>query len=319
MYIGVDVGSNKIAAAVVNLQTGELTGRLVVPTEAQEGPAPVMVRMIQLIRSVCEKASVDLRRIEGVGIGVPGAFDPRTGKILFLPNMPTGWRGVQMGETVQNALSLPVVLINDARAMVLAEATLGAGRGAENVVGLALGGGIGGGFVLGGRLYTGLDGTAGEIGHQTIDPNGPRCSCGNYGCLEAFVSRPAIVAQGIRVVVQGMTSRISELADFDWTRITVDVIRRAAEAGDEVALEMLQSVGNYLGIGVANLITAFSPDRVILGGSLAHTLGNWLLDPVRTVVRRRCTVVPVEQVQILPAELGRAAALIGPALWASQH
>ena len=194
----------------------------------------------------------------------------------------------------------------------------GAGRGASIVVGITLGTGIGGGVVIEGRLLFGIDGTAGEVGHQIIHPYGPPCGCGSRGCLEAHASGPAIAAAGMKVVRQGRTTRIRDMIGGDLNAITPEVIVRAAEAGDPVAREILEESGFYLGIGVANLITLFSPEVVVIGGGVAKA-GEWLLEPIRRVVAERCRVTPLERVRILPAALGGLSGAIGAALWAAQQ
>jgi glucokinase len=317
-YLGIDLGGSKIAAAVVDVASGALAGRIVVPTEAHEGPDAVVARMAELALEVCRAAGLRPEQLGGLGVGVPGVFDLATGRTLFLPTLPTTWSNVPVGEALRRALGLPVWLINDARAFVLAEASYGAGRDARTVVGLTLGTGIGGGIALDGRLHLGLDGTAGEVGHMTIDPHGRPCGCGNHGCLETFASGPAITTLGIGAVVNGRTTRIGELAGHDLNRVTPETVMRAAEAGDEVAREILARAGAALGVGVANLVTILSPDRVILGGSVAR-LGEWLFGPVREAVRQRVRAVPVERVAILPATLGGDAGVIGAAVWASQR
>jgi glucokinase len=152
---------------------------------------------------------------------------------------------------------------------------------------------------------------------MTIDPHGRPCGCGNHGCLETFVSGPAIATLGIGAVVNGRTTCIGELAGHDLNRVTPETVMQAAEAGDEVARDILARAGAALGVGVANLVTILSPDRVILGGSVAR-LGEWLFGPVRAAVRQRVRAVPVERVHILPAALGGDAGVIGAAVWASQ-
>ena len=316
MYIGIDLGGTKIAASIVDVISGEVVGRQVIPTDSHEGSDAVLVRMADLLLAVCQAAHLSPPQIGAVGVGVPGPFDQKTGQTLFLPNLPGMWRGVRVRDALRRAIDCPIWLINDARAFVLAEATLGAGRGAHTVVGLTLGTGIGGGIAIGGRLHLGIDGTAGEAGHMTIDPHGQPCGCGNHGCLETFASGPAITTLGIRAVVHGGTTRIAELVENDIRRITPEIIQLAAEAGDAVACDILTRAGAALGVGVANLVTILSPDRVVLGGSVAR-LGTWLFGPVQEAVKQRCRAIPVERVQIVPAALGDSAGVIGAAVWAS--
>src|SRR5919199_4656497 len=183
MYIGIDLGGTKIAGAAVNIETGVVSGRKVTATEAQRGPDAVLARMAELVEEVRRHAGLEREEIGGVGLGVPGVTDPEAGLTLFLPNLPGAWRGVPVVAVLRRLSGYGVALLNDARAFTLAEATVGAGQGAHTVVGLTLGTGIGGGIPRHGRLHLGIDGTAGEVGHQTIDPDGPRCGCGNCGCL----------------------------------------------------------------------------------------------------------------------------------------
>ncbi len=317
-FVGVDLGGTKIAASVVDATSGAVLARQIIPTEAQAGPDAVLARMGELILSVGRAAGLAPEQIGAVGVGVPGPFDQATGQTIFLPNLAGMWRGVRVRDGLRRAVDRPIWLINDARAFVLAEATFGAGRGANTVVGLTIGTGIGGGIAIGGRLHLGIDGTAGEVGHMTIDPHGQPCGCGNRGCLETFASGPSIATLGIRATLTGVPTQIGELAGHDLNKITPEIILQAADAGDHVAREILERAGAALGVGVANLVTVLSPDCVILGGSVA-CLGEWLFAPVRAAVRERCRAIPVDQVRIIPAALGGDAGSIGAAIWASQQ
>ena len=315
MYIGVDVGGTKIAVAVVDPATGAILARDIAPTYSEQGPEAVLDRMVQCIRSVCVQAGSTLPAIQAIGVGVPGVFDLQRGETLFLPNLVGGWPRVPVGATLGAQFNCPVWLINDARAFVLAEATFGAGRGAQTVVGLTLGTGIGGGIAIGGRLYLGT-GAAGEIGHMTINPDGPRCTCGNYGCIETYASGTAIAARGIDAA-GGRSPVLATRAAGDPTRITPEDVRHAAEAGDLVAQDILWHAGRMLGGAVANLVTILSPDCVILGGSVAR-LGAWLFEPVRRAVHERVRAVPIEQRAIVPAQLDDPG-VIGAAQWGWQQ
>jgi glucokinase len=316
IYLGIDLGGTKIAAGILDTAGARSTTRIVA-TEAHEGPDAVLQRMIALAHDACAAAGVKVSDLAAVGVGVPGLFDAATGATRFLPNLAGAWRGVPVGATLGGALGCPIRLINDARAFVLAEARHGAGQGAATVVGLTIGTGVGGGIVIGGRLHLGLDGTAGEAGHTTIEPYGVVCGCGNRGCLETIVSGPAIAAAGVRAMLQGVTSRIGALAGGDLRAVTPQTIRAAAEEGDAVAREILLRAGAGLGQGIANLVTLLSPERVVIGGSVAQ-LGAWLLEPAEAEMRRRCHVTPLDRVAIVPAVLGGDAGVVGAALWAAQ-
>lgn len=312
---GIDLGGTNLRGVIFDKEQGKVIVHAQIPTRAEEGPPAVIRRMISLLQELISQSPMP---IAAIGIGVPGLYDPRTRTTRFLPNLPTAWRDVPLGPEIEHAVGHPTFLINDARAFTLGEAMWGAGRGASIVVGITLGTGIGGGVVIEGRLLFGIDGTAGEVGHQIIHPYGPPCGCGSRGCLEAHASGPAIAAAGMKAVRQGRTTQIRNLVGGDLNAITPEVIVRAAEAGDPVAREILEEAGFYLGIGVANLITLFSPEVVVIGGGVAKA-GEWLLGPIRRVVTERCRVTPLERVRILPAALGGLSGAIGAALWAGQQ
>jgi glucokinase len=213
---------------------------------------------------------------------------------------------------------LPTALLNDVRSITNGEWRFGAGRGVDTVAVFAIGTGIGGGLVINGRLHLGIGGTGGELGHITIDFNGPRCGCGKYGCLEAFASGPAIAAMGLKAVVQGLTTRIADLCEYDLNRITPKLIAQAAEAGDEIALDIYEKAGFYLGVTAANVCVAVGPRRIIIAGGVSRA-GDLLLNPMRRTLRERVSVMPIDQVEVVQSQLGDNAGVIGVADWAANH
>ncbi len=316
-YVGVDLGGTTVAVGLLD-DRGHILEQAEAPTFAHQGHDAVIDRIARLIQRVIEGAGVSLEEVGGIGIGVPGMLDMERGLTLFLPNLPGTWPKVPLAPRIEQAVGLPTFLLNDVRSITLGEKTYGAGREVDNMVCLAIGTGIGGGVVVGGKLLLGLDGTAGEVGHQVIDPYGPRCGCGNRGCLEAFASGPAIASMGVRAVKQGLTTRIGELCNYDLNAITPKLIAQAALEGDAVAKEIYELAGFYIGIGVANLITILSPQMVVIGGGVAQA-GELLLAPIRETARQRVHVTPFEKVQIVRAELGTDAGMIGAAVWAQQQ
>jgi glucokinase len=208
--------------------------------------------------------------------------------------------------------------LNDVRSITYGEWAFGAGRGVDTVAVFAIGTGIGGGLVLNGQLHLGIGGTGGELGHTTIDFNGPRCGCGNYGCVEAYASGPAIAAMGLKAVTQGLTTSIADLCANDLNRITPELIARAALDGDEIAKDIYERAGFYLGIAAANICVSIGPRRIIIGGGVAQA-GELLLGPIRRTIRERVTIMPVEQVEVVPSQLGNNAGAIGVACWAAGH
>ena len=208
------------------------------------------------------------------------------------------------------------MLLNDVRAITFGEWSFGAGQGVDTVAVLAIGTGIGGGLVINGQLHLGIGGTGGELGHMVIDFNGPRCGCGNYGCLEAFASGPAIAAMGMKAVAQGLTTSIGELCGYDMNRITPELIARAANAGDEIARDIYEKAGFYLGVAASSICAAVGPRRIIICGGVARA-GRLLLEPLERTMLERVHVMPVEKVEVVTSLLGENAGALGAACWAA--
>jgi glucokinase len=314
MFVGVDLGGTKIAYAVIDYRQGRVLARYVAATNSADGPDAVLVRMSSDIRQVVADAGLTLADIRGIGCGVPGVYDDATGHTLFLPNLVGTWHQVPVGPTLTAALGIPIWLINDARAFVLAEAAYGAGRGQQNVVGFTIGTGIGGGVVINQRLYMGLDGTAGEFGHQTLALDGPQCGCGNYGCLEAFASGTAMVTQAQVLINAGQAPDLAQRI-VHGAHLTPSLM---ASCSDIAVQQVLAQAYAYLGAGVANVVSLFSPHVVVLGGSVAQ-LGEPMCAAVRQVVQQRCRATPIERIAIVTAALGGDAGVLGAAVWAAHR
>jgi len=317
-YIGCDLGGTNLRAAIIDVETGAVLHHLSIPTLAREGHAAVMQRMADLFLQVIREAGIDRAAIGGIGIGVPGMLDMNQGEVLFLPNLPGNWPHIPLAKTITSLTGLPAAILNDVRAITFGEWRFGAGQGVDTVAVFAIGTGIGGGLVLNGQLHLGIGGTAGELGHMVIDFNGPRCGCGNYGCLETYASGPAIAAMGMKVVSQGLTTKIGELCEYDLNRITPELIAKAAQMGDEIACEIFEKAGFYLGIAASSICAAIGPRRIIIAGGVSQA-GRRLFDPLERVVRERVHIMPVEQVEIIPAQLGGNAGVIGAACWAANQ
>ena len=317
-YIGVDVGGTKIAAALFDTKTETISGEIVVPTCAHDGPDCVLQQIAEVALQVCDQAGVSREDVGGVGVGMPATFDLEKGQTLLLPNIPGDWWGKPVAPVLQDHLKLPVALINDARAFTLAESNFGAGRGYASVVGITLGTGIGGGITINGRLHLGLYGAAGEVGHHSIEFNGVPDGSGNPGGWEAYGSGPAIAAMGVKAVMQGLDTEIGRIVDYDLNKITPKVILQAAQAGDKLARDILQHGGEYIGAGLSNVIILIAPHCVVIGGGLAE-MGDWILKPMREMIERRCHTFPVEKLAIKRAALGLKAGVMGAALYACQQ
>lgn len=287
-HLGLDLGATNLKWVVLEDDDGRWRAldRGQVPTGAPDGAERVIRRMADAASAACDRWP----GVRTLGVGVPGLYRAADGVTTFLPNLGADWEGQPLGAPLREALGIPVTLINDARAFGLAELRLGAGRGCDTMVGLTLGSGVGGVIVVGGRVHVGHDGTAGEAGHQTLQPDGPPCTCGNRGCLEAF-ARADVIAEAC-----GTT--------------TVEEAVAAARAGDARALDGLRHTAAWLGIGIANLVVLLTPDRVVLGGGVAGA-GELLLEPIRDEVRRRVHVTDLDRVEIVTAELGTWAGAMG--------
>jgi glucokinase len=314
-FVGCDLGGTNLRAAVVDTDTGNVLHHMFVPALAREGHAAVMQRMAGLCLQVIEAAGLKKADIGGIGIGVPGMLDLEKGETLLLPNLPGTWPHVPLRETIAQLTGLTTVLLNDVRAITNGEWRFGAGRGFETIAVFAIGTGIGGGLVINGQLHLGIGGTGGELGHTMIDYNGPPCGCGNRGCLEAFASGPAIAAMGMKAVAQGLTTRIADLCEYDLNRINPELIAQAAAQGDLIAREIFEKAGYYIGIAAANVCASVGPRRIVIGGGVAN-VGDLLLDPIRSTIRERVYIMPVDQVEVVSSKLGNDAGIIGVACWA---
>ncbi len=251
-----------------------------------------------------------------MGIGSPGPLNRETGVVIFTPNL--GWRDFPLRDRVQYAVRLPATLDNDANCATLGEWWLGAARGARHVVGLTLGTGIGGGLILDGRLYHGISDVAGELGHMTIDSNGRRCGCGNYGCLEAYASGTAIAMRAREALAGGEPSSLPQLVGGDLSKITAAQVYGAAKDGDALAVEVVRETARFLGIGVANLLNAFNPEVVVLAGGVTHA-GDALFEPMRAEVRRRAFKPAVDACRIVPGVLPNAGVIGAIATFAQRQ
>jgi glucokinase len=268
-------------------------------------------RVVEMVRDAMRQVAGDdanaVREFSGVGVGSPGPLDRKTGTVISTPNL--GWRNFPLRDLVGNAVQLPATLDNDANAATYGEWWLGAGKGAKVLIGLTLGTGIGGGIVFDGELYHGVTDTAAEIGHMTIDATGRKCKCGNFGCLEQYASGTAIAARAIEGLEAGARSILPEMVG-ELKEITAQAVFEAVVKGDPFAIEIVKETARFLGAGIGSLINLLNPDRIVIAGGVTRA-GDHLFLPLREEVRRRAFEVAVEACQILPAELGPHAGVVG--------
>lgn len=274
--------------------------------------------MLARIAATVEQLSAQAGRLPtALGIGVPGLVDLATGRTRFLPNLPTQWRDVPVADILRKQLNCPVRLLNDARAATLGELRFGRGVGVSTMAMFTLGTGVGGGVAVHGKLILGPYGSAGELGHQTIVPDGPPCGCGNRGCLETLVSGPAFIGEAIRLMKTGGAPRLHELVEGDVARVSPREMAQAAREGDQRLEEAIGQRGAWLGVGVANVVTTLHPELVVIGGGVSR-MGDLLLDHVRRAVRERVRMFPAEEVRIETSALGEKAGLLGAVALAAE-
>jgi glucokinase-like ROK family protein len=309
--IGIDLARSGIQGVLVDLN-GQIRHRVAVGSRLAEAADVTLERLTILTAELLSWAQTHDRQIAGIGIGAPGPLNARDGVILAPPNFPL-WRNVPVRQIMEQRFGLPVWLDNDANAQALAEGRFGAGQGLRSFIYIAVGTGVGAGLVINGTLHRGVHNVEGELGHTTVEAAGPRCSCGNRGCLELYTSAPAVVAMAVAALHRGEHSLISELVGGRLDQITIYTIAQAAHAGDQLALRILEQVAVYLGVGVVNAINLLGPEAVILGREDIQACGELLLGPIRATVAERCFAMAAEQVQIRAAQLGDDAPVIGAA------
>lgn len=300
--IGVDLGGTKISTALSTLE-GNIISQTVVPTNAKEGEEAVLNRIIKTIEEVLNGGEISVSEVEAIGIGSPGPLDSKKGLIITTPNLP--FKNYNVVKPISDKFDLPVYLDNDANVATIGEYMFGAGKGKENIVFFTVSTGVGGGAILNGQPYRGNTSNALEIGHTTVNPNGPRCNCGNVGCLEAISSGTAIGKRGQEAVESNVETSLRK-----YENITSYEVFTEAKNGDEVAIDIVDNAMNYLGIGVANAVAIFDPEMVIIGGGVSK-VGDILFDKVRAVVEKRCFKSMSESCEIVPAGLGSDAGVIG--------
>jgi glucokinase len=310
--IGVDLGGTNIAAGAMPTDGTREIGMRMALTHSEEGADAVVDRIARMIEDVIAQTQAetgaDRSDFLGVGIGSPGPLDRARGIVIVSPNL--GWRDFPLRDEVSKRVSLPAALDNDANCATLGEWWCGAAKGGRNVVGITIGTGIGGGLIFDGKLYHGSSDGAGEIGHTTIDPTGRRCKCGNYGCLEAYASGPAIAERAREELGVDGDSVLHGMVDGDLSRITAQIVFEASKRGDPVATQVVRDTAHFLGVGVSNLINVLNPDIVVIAGGVTQA-GDLLFDPLRAEIKRRAFKSLVDACRIVPGALPLSAGVVG--------
>jgi len=311
--IGVDLGGTNIVVGAMSADGKQHFAMRSIPTSAESGAEGVADRIVGLIEGVIldtlAETNSNRRDVIGVGVGAPGPLDREKGLVVVAPNL--GWKNFPLRDRISERLRVPVTLDNDANCATVGEWWQGAARGGKNVVGMTIGTGIGGGVIIEGKLFHGASDVAGEIGHTTIDLNGRHCKCGNYGCLEAYASGPAIATRAREVLVREETaSLLPSMVGGKLDSITAETVYKAAQQGDAVASEIVRDTARYLGAGIANLLNILNADVVVVAGGVTQA-GDALFVPLRAEVRRRAFRPAVDATRIVPGELPGTAGVVG--------
>jgi glucokinase len=281
---------------------------------AVEGPSAVMERLFAVIGTVLSQTNLKPADTGGVCVAAAGPIDMSNGIITNAPNLP-GWDAIPLREIIKDRFKVDSYLINDAKAAAVGEHEFGAGKGIDNLLCITLGTGIGGGIIIGGQLYLGQSGAAGEVGHMTIDVNGPRCVCGNVGCWELFASGTAMEKEATRRLGAGRVSLLSKSFAVGEGAIKAERIAEAAKRGDALALSVIEWSAKYVGSGLVNLVNIFNPEMIVMGGGLSK-IGDLLLQPAVNIVRQRAFPLLSQAVRIVPSTIGDDAAVLGAAAFA---
>ncbi|MFQ5329506.1 MAG: ROK family protein [Thermodesulfobacteriota bacterium] len=298
--IGVDIGGTNIKIGAL-LSNGDILTQMAVPSQVQEGRGQVVTILVDSVNEI--KRQVGDRNCAGVGIGIAGAVNQRDGVVVQAPNLP-GWEGFRIVDELSELLSCPIIIDNDANVFTLGEGWRGAARESMNYCCLTLGTGVGGGLVLDGRLWRGVDGTAGEVGHLVVEPDGVPCECGGRGCLEMYASATALVRMARE--------------DGVGEGITANEIASRARGGDKQCRSLFDRMARYLGIGLTDIVNLLNIDMIVLGGGLSASCDLFLDEARREMVDRSFTV-PGERVEIVPAKLSSDGGMVGAAYLAIER
>ena len=304
--VGVDLGGTQVRAILTDEKGGPLK-RVSTLTLAREGPHKVMARVIDCIGQVLQ--GVERSEVVGIGIGAPGTVNPWTGVLSYTTNIP-GLDDWPLRDQLAQQFGVPAFIGNDAKLGALGEHRFGAGREVDSLIYLTISTGIGGGVVDHGRLILGARGWATELGHTIVEPRGPRCPCGNLGCLEALAAGPAIARHAVELLQSGTPSLLTPLLQSKTERVTAKEVAEAAKKGDSLALQVMERAAFYLGIGMVSFIHTFDPQMIIVGGGVSKA-GDLLLAPARGIVAERAMTQEWRNTPIVPAVLGDDVGLLG--------
>lgn len=304
--IGIDMGATHLTIALANLAS-QVIDEIEIPFDITQGPIPCLAQTDALLTELLEKNDTRIEHILAIGMGVPGPIANQSGGVIAPPIMP-GWDGFPIRKEMETKWRVPISLNNDAELGMLGEWAFGAGRGEDYLAYIKVGSGIGAGLLMNGQVYQGATGSAGEIGHLTIEENGPRCDCGSNGCLEALAGGKAIAHQAYEVVKSGKPSLLTSMGPPE--ELTARDVVAAARRGDLPSQQIITRAGSYLGIAIAGVVNLFNPRVIIIGGGVSQ-IGDLFLQPIRDTVKRRSLAGAAQVIKINTAILHRRSSIMG--------
>lgn len=307
--IGLDIGRSRTSAVIMNLK-GKVIAQRIMKTGHTNPKEKLMLRVLTLTERAIEDSHIPLSSFLGVGVVTPGLIDLEEGKVLYSPDF--GWENVDILEPIRERFGLPVLLDNSNKAVAMGEKWFGVAKDSSYFVCVNMGHGIGSAIMENGEFYRGNSGSSGEIGHITLEPDGPLCECGNRGCLEALASGKAIAREGRRAVQEGASTLILEKAEYDLDAIDAKEVFAAAREGDLAAKAIIERAEKYIGIGLASYINLLDPDMLVLAGGLTNA-GSEFIDRIKKIAKERQMKFAGRKVKIRVAELGELAAAVGAA------
>lgn len=306
--VGVGIRRMEVSVGIADLH-GNIIVKKKVLLKKNDDQKRILKKLIKLIYETIKDSGLEREKLIGIGIGSPGPLYAHSGVILSPPNFP-GWHNVPLKQLIEKEFKIPVFIDNDANTAALGEKWFGAGQGVDNFIYLLLGEGVGAGIVINREIYRGVDGIAGEVGHTSISLRGKRCECGNYGCLENFISYSAIISRARQLISSGRRTMLSKMLGEKLEEMKMVVIRKAAQGGDKMALQLIKEIARPLGIGIANLVNLFNTKTIIIGGQLVYA-GEILLEPVRKIVEKRAYAAATHNVRIIATQLGEEVYVVG--------
>jgi glucokinase len=314
--IGVDLGGTKILAGVFTDKL-DCLGRSKKSTKAQRGADKVVERIASCVADAIDECDLEPKQIRGIGIGAPGACDPETGVVRFAPNLV--WKNFPLKKELEKQLDLPVFVENDCNIQTLGVFEKELGGKPKSMVGIFLGTGIGAGIVLDGKLFSGFNRTAGEIGHMVLHVGGPKCGCGNKGCFEALASRTAIFRMIEAAVKDGQKTLLTDMLGSSLDDLRSGDLRKAIRKGDKLVERIIEEAAEYTGIAIANVINLLNPQVIVVGGGVMDALEDDMLAVIIETARDYAMTGTDDGIEILASKLGDDAGITGGAVLARRH